>query len=398
MNLVEKLSEGEAYHRSGDLSRAEAIYSGILDHDPENPDALHLSGKLALQKGDTHLAARLIKRAIDINPDAETYHDSLGSAMKALGALDAAAEHYRLALLLNHDFQPTRRNLALMLQQHVSDDELRDLFVATTSKLGLVGDFRDLQSRLSLARSRKRLIVIAAAPKTASTFLANLLAHLMGYRLVNLCYSFVHNEHDLYPPNLLANNSLGAVSQLHMKGTVPNANLMRFFGIKPIIMVRNFYDIVASLFDQLRDYDYARSGNHFSFAWTDAHFLELADSTKLDFIVDTMLPWYINFYVSWSTLIKEKAIDAIWVSYDDVVGDTLGTVERILSFLAIRVEADWLKIACDAVIADRKRLPKFNKGVSGRGDQLLSQEQKARIQRMAAYYPHIDFSPWGISH
>ena len=83
-------------------------------------------------------------------------------------------------------------------------------------------------------RGDKQIIIVAAAPRTGSTYLTNVLSELTGLPWARLCSGYSTNEHDLYLPALCIFNKTGCVSQLHAKGTFHNAALMKAFGIKPI--------------------------------------------------------------------------------------------------------------------------------------------------------------------
>jgi hypothetical protein len=44
----------------------------------------------------------------------------------------------------------------------------------------------------------------------------------------------------------------------------------------------------------------------------------------------------------------------------------------------------------------RDAKPRFNQGKSGRGAR-FGEERLARVERLAAFYPDVDFSPIGIA-
>ena len=82
------LNEALEYHQGGDLDRASRIYEAILAVDPNEPEALHLLGLVALQRGDPAQAAALIGRAVSLRPVDATFHANLGEAYWALGQLE----------------------------------------------------------------------------------------------------------------------------------------------------------------------------------------------------------------------------------------------------------------------------------------------------------------------
>jgi len=277
-------------------------------------------------------------------------------------------------------------------QLDVSD--LIALLRSSTTSSGLAGDTTELKNHLAQTRGDNKLVLIAATPRSSSTFLTNRLVRISGLPPANLCYSYLQNEHDLYPPNLLIYNATGAVSQAHMKATLPNINLIELFAIKPVVLTRDIFDSIASLYDQLHNKDYVTSRNTYSFAWFDKEFLKLDDSDRLNFIIDIMVPWYINFYVTWSSFTAANMVDPLWITYEELHSDTYACVSRIIRFLGI--DAEEQRIRENLYVPPQKRV-NYNKGVSGRGNELLSAKQKDRILRMASYYPHVDFSRFGLA-
>ena len=85
------------------------------------------------------------------------------------------------------------------------------------------------------------IFAVVSTPKSGSTFLSNVLSKSLNLPYIPLCYAYSSNEHDLYLPSLVVAASNGAVSQLHMKGTPHNVQLLNFFGIKPIVLTRNIF-------------------------------------------------------------------------------------------------------------------------------------------------------------
>ncbi|MBP2294139.1 tetratricopeptide repeat protein [Azospirillum rugosum] len=84
-------------HSAGRLGDAEDVYSRVLDADPENPDALHLSGILLGQTGRLEDGLDRIGKAIARRPDSAEFHANHGNLLRAAGRTDAAMDAYRLA-------------------------------------------------------------------------------------------------------------------------------------------------------------------------------------------------------------------------------------------------------------------------------------------------------------
>ena len=62
-------AEGQNYHLSGNLAKAEQVYRQILTAEPSHVPSIHMMGVLALQAGKTNLALQLIGEAARIAPE-----------------------------------------------------------------------------------------------------------------------------------------------------------------------------------------------------------------------------------------------------------------------------------------------------------------------------------------
>jgi Flp pilus assembly protein TadD len=90
-------------HRRNQIEEAESVYNQILVLDPENADALHLKGAVAIQRGDYRRAVELISRAIVIRPDESAFYSNLAVALERLGLADKAQHYAERALSLKMD-------------------------------------------------------------------------------------------------------------------------------------------------------------------------------------------------------------------------------------------------------------------------------------------------------
>jgi hypothetical protein len=179
-----------------------------------------------------------------------------------------------------------------------------------------------------------------------------------------------------------------------MKGTYHNALLINRFKIKQIILVRNIYDIVASLFHDLRKKEEI-SGYHigkigYSFLWLDSATKNMNDEDLIDMIIDLAIPWYVNFYVSWYRLTEQNIVNPIWVNYEDMMNDKNNTIISILNFIDFPFNGE-----INSTILNEK-YSTYNKGDSGRGDILLSDERKSRIQEKFSYYEDVNFDRYFV--
>src|SRR3954470_23223970 len=105
-----RLSQG------GPFDAARGLYEDVLRIVPEQPDALHLLGVLALQAGRPADAVVRIRRAIAGRPGSTVYHGNLGVALQAVGRLDDARDSLERAVALDVHNVDALFNLGVTLQ------------------------------------------------------------------------------------------------------------------------------------------------------------------------------------------------------------------------------------------------------------------------------------------
>ncbi|WP_448205822.1 tetratricopeptide repeat protein [Azospirillum sp. sgz302134] len=109
------LAAGLAHHGAGRRVEAEAAYRRVLAARPDQPDALHLLGVLALQDGKPATAADLMAQSIRHHPGNPACLSNLASALRRLGRHGEALACCRRALALDPGFGDVLNNLANVL-------------------------------------------------------------------------------------------------------------------------------------------------------------------------------------------------------------------------------------------------------------------------------------------
>lgn len=102
------------HHRAGRLARAEEIYLRLLELDPENAEALHLFGVLALDSGRPEQAAELIDKSISLKPTQGDFHFDLGHVHRARGDYSRAQACFEEAIRLDPGAVNAHINLGLV--------------------------------------------------------------------------------------------------------------------------------------------------------------------------------------------------------------------------------------------------------------------------------------------
>ncbi len=97
--------------QQGDLGRAEKLCAGILEHRPEDFDALNLLGLLNLQRHRLVEALRFLSQALRVNSASADAMSNLGLALHATGRHEEAVASYRNALRLAPDHPEILYNL-----------------------------------------------------------------------------------------------------------------------------------------------------------------------------------------------------------------------------------------------------------------------------------------------
>ncbi|MEM9062368.1 MAG: tetratricopeptide repeat protein [Pseudomonadota bacterium] len=116
MDVQARLQEAIAAHQNGDLEAAGPIYKEILNHDPEQADALHFAGLLAHQAGDDEQGVTLIKRSLEIHPGNAGAHNNLGNIYKRAGQVGEAIDCYHAALGIDQRHADTWNNFGVLLR------------------------------------------------------------------------------------------------------------------------------------------------------------------------------------------------------------------------------------------------------------------------------------------
>jgi hypothetical protein len=225
-------------------------------------------------------------------------------------------------------------------------------------------------------------------PKSGSTFLSEVLRELTGFKRATALYVSERNEPDLYVPRLLETYARPTIHQHHTRATAGNIKLMKLFRVRPVVLVRNLFDVVVSTRDHFH-----REGTVTPVCYADKRFMGLDEESQCSFIIDLCLPWYLSFYLSWCEAMRTRQIEALWVTYEELIGDAPGTIARIADFYGIRTDEARIEGALERARGGNIRL---NKGVCGRGQEELTERQKGRIRSLARYYPGTDFSRIGL--
>ncbi len=141
------------HHQARRFGDAERIYRQILAAQPNNADAMHLLGAVALEAGRFDLAVQLMQRAIAVNPNVAVFHGNLGEAQRRARKFEPALESYRRAVALDPKFTPAYSNMGIVLRDLGRLDEA---VAACRKALEIDPDFVDAYNNLGNALSDQK--------------------------------------------------------------------------------------------------------------------------------------------------------------------------------------------------------------------------------------------------
>lgn len=229
---------------------------------------------------------------------------------------------------------------------------------------------------------KRHHILLACMPKSGSTYLSNVIGRLPEFRKTSLVTHYGRSEQELDSRRALRKGRHNYVCQHHVQYNSKTEEIINCFNIKPVILVRNIFDCVPSLRDHLRKESVENSLGFFC-----RYHAQMDDRTLERMIVELVIPWYIQFYVSWT-----NCKDAMWITYDQATTNPEETIREILDHIGIEPDSSAIRqvLSNSEATADRK-----NVGLTGRGEGLRD-EDKETIRSYCTFYPHVDFSLIGI--
>lgn len=377
MQAASEIARALRLIRAGALVEAEAKLRGVLETEPGHADALVNLGTLVASRGDFVEASEIYEKALRHKPDDRRVRDNLaeahlqaGKKFWEQGKLGLALERCRTAI----EFRP-------------DDISTRNILMHVLAASGEPARLTDYAADLAPGDIAQRIFV-ACMPKSGSTFLNLTLSVLTGWRETFLTFAFLQNEEEIYLPNLVAAARQNTVTQQHCRATEPNIQLLQAFDIRPVIQVRNLFDVVVSYTDF---YDGGATFNSFFRGRWEG----LDRPRRFDLIIDNWMPWYLSFYASWMDVSSSGRLDCHIVHYEDLHRDKPSVLKAIADFYDLGKSPAECQAAVDLIDSDRGQT-RYNKGVIGRGTTELNDAQKARIRDLASYYPDIDFGPIGL--
>lgn len=231
--------------------------------------------------------------------------------------------------------------------------------------------------------------LLVALPKSSSTYSTRALSRILGADIYkDIVTQDRFTPKDLSVPAIVNARDKVTVSQVHLVASGANLRILQNFRMPVAILLRNLFDVVVSLRDHM-------NGNQYFSSILIPHAYDtLSPHDKLDYIIDTAVPWMVTFYVSWAQAMSRGDVETEFVFYEDMVSAQVPFFSKICARFGQQVSDADVNRALAAV--EKSAATRFNVGKPGRGASELSDAQIARIRRHADYYPGIDFTPLGL--
>jgi hypothetical protein len=244
------------------------------------------------------------------------------------------------------------------------------------------------------AVARKRpMLVLAFAPKAAGTFFRQAAMEVLGGYLLRLTHAQGGRDGTPYLPAFIAGfldtTKPPVVAHIHMQALPANRNFVDMFGLKPVIMLRDIPDMLASYWDMLETDPIARADGLNCLIPSD--FVTLPRDEKADFMISVVAPWYASYFATWKDYAAAQPETVCVLRYADLSTDPAGLLHRALKHAGFVVPRAKCDAAIEKVWGERTNF-RFNKGVGGRGREYFSPEHRERLARMLSVYKQLE--PW----
>jgi tetratricopeptide (TPR) repeat protein len=133
-STLARLKQAVKLQLNGKLAEAEKIYLGILDTEPDQPDANHLLGLIRGEQDLDDEAVTLIEKAISQHETAAPFHHNIAGIYRRLGRLDDAEREFRRAIELKADYGEAYQGLGEMVKFSAGDPIERQIQDQLASK------------------------------------------------------------------------------------------------------------------------------------------------------------------------------------------------------------------------------------------------------------------------
>lgn len=257
---------------------------------------------------------------------------------------------------------------------------------------------------------RKTSVLLSFPPKAAGTFLKKVLERslesvfLLRGSITPMDQSMNSINYPAWIATLLGEEDGVVLSHVHLTPTETDADLLRIFGIQPVLMCRNILDSLISIHDMTMaqeddpSFIVEKRGelHQFGSAGPVPDYVKMTDAERKDFLVLNYAPWYMKYYSSWAYIVRRKGLPVVWMTYDQFRRNEVDAVIGMLTELGIQPpDPGRLESVCRDLKADGAR-SRFKVGLSGRGADFFEERHVAHLRKLASPYGFVDFAGKGL--
>jgi hypothetical protein len=257
------------------------------------------------------------------------------------------------------------------------------------------GRFDEESARIAGSLGAKRpLVILPFAPKAAGTFFRSALIKAINGQLVRVVHAQGGRDAQPHLPIFVEYfTSRGSpktlVAHIHMQALPANTYFLEAFRLKPVIMLRNIADMMASYWDMLESADHVRDmGVNFH---VPGDFAQWQAVEKQEFLIDILLPWYASYFASWGDYVARAPQNVMVLRFTDFLAAPITSMRDALRHSGLDTTEDSCRHAFDAVWASRSKL-RYNEGRIGRGKEYFTPGQCDHISKVVARYR--DLGDW----
>lgn len=157
-------------------------------------------------------------------------------------------------------------------------------------------------------------------------------------------------------------------------------DLIRGYERRILVTIRPLPEVVASLRDHIRSTGESPLGPKLGgYPEYFPGYVDADRPTQLSYIIDYLIPWYFQFLVSWMEESRHSPV--LWVPYERIADQPMAAVEQVARFCGTDFDRDRLQ----GYLADDPKV-NFNKGVHGRGLEMLDQGLRDKLAALGAYH------------
>ena len=206
--------------------------------------------------------------------------------------------------------------------------------------------------------------------KSGSTYLSELLRIITGHRRRSIGGS----SNDISKGTINRIAFQHSVVQTHTMSTGNNVKLLQRYHFKPVVLVRNIFDVVVSLHDFVPKFPLLHMGH------LHKKYFTMDKDAQIDHLIRFCVPWFLSFYVSWREVEESKELETHWVRYEDIFPDPTDVAVKILDFYGLSCPEERIASALKEIesVSTRK-----NVGTKGRGKTTLTDAHRGRIHDLA---------------